>query len=90
MIESNVIEWLDFGDSIQTIDPYSKQKLISLFRFFRLLVKNKSFPIIIEIVFLFIFFMQLDECSFRRRYYFRYFKLFKKSFSSFWNNNEFF
>jgi len=59
MIESNVIEWLDFGDSIQTIDPYSKQKLISLFRFFRLLVKNKSFPIIIEIVFLFIFFMQL-------------------------------
>ena len=59
MIESNVIEWLDFGDSIQNIDPYSKQKLISLFRFFRLLVINKSFPIIVEIVFLFIFFMQL-------------------------------
>ena len=47
MIESNVIEWLDFGDSIQNIDFYSRKKLISLFRFFRLLVKNKSFPIII-------------------------------------------
>ena len=42
MIESNVIEWLDFGDSIQTIDTYSKPKLVSLFRFFRLLVKNKN------------------------------------------------
>jgi len=59
MIESNVIEWLDFGDSIQTIDTYSKPKLVSLFRFFRLLVKNKSFPIIVEIVLLFIFFMQI-------------------------------
>jgi len=59
MIESNVIEWLDFGDSIQTIDAYSKPKLVSLFRFFRLLVKNKSFPIIVEIALLFIFFMQL-------------------------------
>ena len=59
MIESNVIEWLDFGDSIQNIDVYSRQKLISLFRFFRLLVKNKSFPTIIEIIFILIFFVQI-------------------------------
>ena len=59
MIESNVVEWLDFGDSIQNIDVYSRKKLISLFRFFRILVKNKSFPIIIEIIFILILFIQL-------------------------------
>ena len=59
MIESNVIEWLDFGDSIQNIDAYSRKKLISLFRFFRLLIKNKSFPSIIEILFILIFFIQM-------------------------------
>jgi len=63
MIESNVIEWLDFGDSIQNIDVYSRKKLISLFRFFRLLVKNKSFPIIIEVIFILIFFVQLWTMS---------------------------
>ena len=59
MIESNVVEWLDFGDSIQNIDVYSRKKLISLFRFFRILVKNKSFPTIIKIIFFLIFFMQM-------------------------------
>ena len=28
MIESNMIEWLNFGDSIQTLDIYSKSKFI--------------------------------------------------------------
>ena len=43
MIETNIIEWLDFGDSTQTIDIYSRKRLIIIFRFFRLLTKNKYF-----------------------------------------------
>ena len=59
MIESNIIEWLDFGDSAQNIDVYSKTHLIALFRFLRALLKNKNFPMVIYIVFLVIFFIQI-------------------------------
>ena len=62
MIESNVIEWLDFGDSIQKIDSYSRWNLIILFRFYRELVKNKFFPRL-EILFMVIFFIQLLSIS---------------------------
>ena len=64
MIESNVIEWLDFGDSTQKIDTYSKEYLLTFFRFFRALVKNKSFPIIeLEITFIIISFIQFLSIS---------------------------
>ena len=59
MIESNVIEWLDFGDSAQYIDIYSKIKTLFFFRFFRGLIKNKPFPILINILFMIIFFFQI-------------------------------
>ena len=59
MIESNIIEWLDFGDSIQNIYIYSRKYLIILFNFFRTLNKNKSFPIIIYIILILLFFIQL-------------------------------
>ena len=59
MIESNVIEWLDFGDSTQKIDTYSKEYLLTFFRFFRALLKNKSFLLIeLEIIFIIISFIQ--------------------------------
>ena len=59
MIETNIIEWLDFGDSTQTIDIYSRKRLIIIFRFFRLLTKNKYFPRIINIILIIIFFFQI-------------------------------
>ena len=59
MIESNVIEFLDFGDTIQKISPYSKTYLELYFRYFRNLIKNKSFPIIIDILLIIISFIQL-------------------------------
>ena len=34
MIESNIIEWLDFGDSTQIIDIYTKRNRINFFFFF--------------------------------------------------------
>ena len=63
MIESNVIEWLDFGDSTQKIDVYSKTNFLPLFRFLRILSKNKLPFIIIDVIFLFIFFIQIWTIS---------------------------
>ena len=59
MIESNVIEWLDFGDSAQKIDAYSKKNILPLFRFLRILSKNKLSYLIIDVIFLFLYFIQI-------------------------------
>ena len=58
MIDSNVIEWLDFGDSTQKIDAYILSHKKKLFKFFHELLKNKNFPNI-EIIFMIIYFIQL-------------------------------
>ena len=58
MIDSNIIEWLDFGDSTQKIDAYILSHKKKLFRFCRELLKNKNFPNI-EIIFMIIYFIQL-------------------------------
>ena len=58
MIDSNVIEWLDFGDSTQKIDAYLLGNKKKLFRFLRELLKNKNFPNL-EIVLIIINFIQL-------------------------------
>ena len=62
MIDSNIIEWLDFGDSTQRIDTYTKSSLKKIKRLFRTLVKNKNF-VKIEIFFMIIFFIQLLSMS---------------------------
>ena len=59
MIESNVVEWLDFGDWVQNIDVYSKKSFLRIFQFFSLLKNNKFIPIPIYIIFMIIFFIQL-------------------------------
>ena len=59
MIESKFIDLLDFGDSIQKIDSYSNPKFELFFKFLRTLLKNKSFPIIIDLILIVISFMQL-------------------------------
>ena len=58
MIESNIIEWLDFGDSLQKIDSYSKVKLLRIFKFCRILIKNKP-PVFLTILLMIISFIQL-------------------------------
>ena len=63
MIESNIIEWLNFGDSIQTLDIYSKSKYIIFFGFFRSLIQSKGLPIYIDIIFMSISFFQLWAIS---------------------------
>ena len=59
MIESNVIDLLDFGDSIQKLDCYSNGRIELFFKFLRTLLKNKSFPIIIDLILIIISFIQL-------------------------------
>ena len=63
MIESNIIEWLDFGDSAQNLDAYAKKSLIHLFRLFRALLKTGNFPIIIHVIFILIYFIQICTIS---------------------------
>ena len=58
MIDSNVIEWLDFGDSTQQIDAYILAHKKKLFRFFHELLKNKNFPNL-EIILIILYFIQL-------------------------------
>ena len=44
MIESNVIEWLDFGDSAQKLDIFTHPHLLKIFYFFENLINYNSFP----------------------------------------------
>lgn len=57
MIESNIIEWIVFGESIQKIDTYSKPNSLRVYRFYRELLKNR-FPILLDILFMIISFFQ--------------------------------
>ena len=41
MIESNIMEWIDLGDSVQILEMYLNKKLIKLFNFFRIMAKHK-------------------------------------------------
>ena len=63
MIESNLIEWLDFGDSTQNLDVFSKRKLIPFFRFFKYILKNGTFPKELNIFFIFLSFLQICSLS---------------------------
>ena len=58
MIESNIIEWLDFGESVQKIEAYSRKHLLKIFRLFRELLKNRL-SLIFDIIFIIIYFIQL-------------------------------
>ena len=35
MIESNIVNWVDLGDSLQNVDVYGKRKTIHFFNFIR-------------------------------------------------------
>ena len=43
MIESNIINWIDLGDSMQSLDIYGKKKMIKFFNFIRVLTSLKKF-----------------------------------------------
>ena len=59
MIESNIINWIELGDSMQKLDVYGKRKMITLFNFLRILMIYNSFNTTFFIILHFIFFTQL-------------------------------
>ena len=59
MIESNIINWIELGDSMQYIDVYGKKKMVKLFNFLRKIMKYNSFTTFFFIILHFIFFVQL-------------------------------
>ena len=59
MIEAEVIEWLDFRESIPILDTYSNKRKLFFFKFFRTLLKNGNFPIIINIILFLLYFIQI-------------------------------
>ena len=59
MIESNIINWIELGDSMQKLDVYGKKKMITLFNFLRILMVYNSFNTTFFIILHFIFFTQL-------------------------------
>ena len=59
MIESNIINWIDLGDSIQYLDVYGKKKIVKIFNLMRVLISYKNFPIFLFLVFKFFFFLQI-------------------------------
>ena len=59
MIGSNIINWIELGESMQYIDVYDKKKMIKLFNFLRILMIYNSFPTFFFIILHFIFFIQI-------------------------------
>ena len=59
MIESNVIEWLDFGDSAQKLDIFTHPQLLKFFYFFQNLINYNSFPFSFMLALQIIQFLQL-------------------------------
>ena len=59
MIESNIINWIELGDSMQKLDVYGKKKMITLFNFLRILMIYNSFNTTFFIILYFIFFIQI-------------------------------
>ena len=59
MIESNIINWIDLGDSMQSLDIYGKKKMIKSFNFIHVLVSFTNFSIFFYIIFFFLQIMML-------------------------------
>ena len=61
MIESNIMDWIDLGDSVQILEMYLNKRLIKLFNFFRIMTKYKSdsrfFIFLVKFFFFFQFMM---------------------------------
>ena len=62
MIEQNIIEWLELGDSIQKIELYSK-KSVFFYKMNYLLSQFSHFSEFYYFLIIFIFFMQICEIN---------------------------
>ena len=63
MIEENIIEWLELGDSIQKIDIFDKNKMKIFFKGNYLLTKHNNFSQNFYLFVIVIFFAQIWEIN---------------------------
>ena len=63
MIESNVIKYVDIGDSIQMMNVYSKKSLKKFFKIFELLTSFKINNILFQFLLKILFFLQIMDLS---------------------------
>ena len=59
MIESNIIRWVNLGESMQLIDVYGKAKWAKFFSLIRVMMGFKKFSIFFYIVLKCFFFLQI-------------------------------
>ena len=59
MIEAGIIEWLDFRESISILDVYSDKRKLFFFKFFKSLLINRNFPLILNILYFLLYFIQI-------------------------------
>ena len=59
MIESNIVKWVDLGDTMQLLDVYGKKKWVKFFNLVRVLISFKKFSIFFYIVLKCFSFVQL-------------------------------
>ena len=63
MIEQNILQWLELGDTIQKIDVYNKKYTLFLFKINYLLSKHMNFSQYFHIVIIILFFGQIWELN---------------------------
>ena len=59
MIEGNISEWIEIGESMQLLDIYNQKKLIKIFKVFQIIISNKINNKLTYIIFKILFFVQI-------------------------------
>lgn len=59
MIESNIVKWVELGDSMQNLDVYGKKKWINFFNLIKVLISFKKFSIFFYIALKCFYFLQI-------------------------------
>jgi hypothetical protein len=59
MIESNIVNWIELGDSMQKIDIYNRSKLMNFYNLIKILISYKKFSIFFYIILKCFYFLQI-------------------------------
>ena len=59
MIEPNIVNWIDLGDTMQSLEIYGKVYWLNFFKFLKILLKHKNISIFAYIILKFFYFLQI-------------------------------
>lgn len=63
MIESNIVQWVDLGDSMQSLEVYSNKKITYFFNLIKVLINFKKFSVFFYIILKCFYFLQIVMLS---------------------------